>query len=170
MMACPIYPPGLAMRQLAVRRESIESRDAHELIMALNAELAHRYPEPGANHFRLDHDAVLPGRGAFVIARDDRLPVGCGAIRRMDPTTAEIKRMYVVPKHRGMGAGHAILEKLEHVARELGVTRIVLETGERQPDAIALYEHSGFVRIQPFGEYVDSPLSVCMEKVLVAAK
>jgi GNAT superfamily N-acetyltransferase len=159
------------MRQLTVRRESIESRDAHELIMALNAELSHRYPEPGANHFRLDAEEVLPGRGAFVIARtDQRMPVGCGAIRRMDAATAEIKRMYVIPKHRGMGAGRAILEKLEQVALELGVTRIVLETGERQPEAIALYEHGGFARIPLFGEYADSPISVCMEKVLPLAR
>jgi GNAT superfamily N-acetyltransferase len=159
------------MRLLVVRRESIESRDAHVLIMALNAELAHRYPEPGANHFRLDIEEVLPGRGAFVIARaDQRIPIGCGAIRRMDTTTAEVKRMYVVPKHRGMGVGRAILEKLEHVARELAVTRIVLETGERQPESIALYQHCGFVKIPLFGEYVDSPLSICMEKTLASAK
>ena len=159
------------MRLLAVRRESIESRDAHVLIMALNAELSHRYPEPGANHFHLDIEEVLPGRGAFVIARaEQRVPIGCGAIRRMDSTTAEIKRMYVVPQRRGMGAGKAILEKLEQVAHELAVTRIVLETGERQPEAIALYEHRGFVKIPPFGEYTDSPLSVCMEKTLTPAK
>lgn len=139
--------------------------------MALNAELAHRYPEPGATHFRLDSDEVLPGRGAFVIARtEQRLPVGCGAIRRMDAGTAEIKRMYVIPKHRSMGAGRAILEKLEHVALELGVTRIVLESGVRQPEAIALYEHSGFVKVPLFGEYVGSPLSVCMEKALPLGK
>jgi GNAT superfamily N-acetyltransferase len=159
------------MRQLTVRRESIESRDAHELIMALNAELAHRYPEPGANHFHLDVEAVLPGRGAFVIARSEqRIPIGCGAIRRMDSTTAEVKRMYVVPKHRSMGAGRAILEKLEQVAHELAVQRIVLETGERQQEAIALYEHCGYVKIPLFGEYADSPLSVCMEKTLAPAK
>jgi GNAT superfamily N-acetyltransferase len=88
----------------------------------------------------------------------------------MDSTTAEVKRMYVVPKHRSMGAGRAILEKLEHVARELAVNRIVLETGERQQEAIALYEHCGYVKIPLFGEYTDSPLSVCMEKTLAPAK
>jgi GNAT superfamily N-acetyltransferase len=56
------------------------------------------------------------------------------------------------------------------VARELGVARIVLETGERQPEAIALYEHCGFVKIPRFGEYTDSPLSICMEKTLQPAK
>ena len=158
------------MRSLAVRRESIESRDAYELIMALNAELAHRYPEPGANHFRLDADEVMPGRGAFVIARTERTPLGCGAIRKMDAATAEIKRMYVVPKHRGLGVGHAILQKLEAVARDLGVTRIVLETGERQPESVLLYQRFGFVQIPWFGEYIGSPLSVCMEKTLPPAK
>ena len=88
----------------------------------------------------------------------------------MDNQTAEIKRMYVAPRHRGAGVGKAIVEKLEQVARELGVARIVLETGERQPQALALYEHNGFARIPSFGEYQSSPLSICMEKVLPPAK
>jgi GNAT superfamily N-acetyltransferase len=88
----------------------------------------------------------------------------------MDTSTAEIKRMYVMPNHRGMGAGRAILEKLEQVARELGVVRIVLEAGERQPEALALYGHCGYRKIPLFGEYVASPLSVCMEKPLAPAK
>jgi putative acetyltransferase len=159
------------MRLFTVRRESIESREAHELIMALNAELSHLYPEPGANHFRLDVQEVMPGRGAFLIARtEQRVAVGCGALRRVDSQTAEIKRMYVSPRHRGAGVGRAIVEKCEQVARELGVSRIVLETGERQPEALTLYAHCGFARIPAFGEYENSPLSICMEKVLPPAK
>lgn len=154
------------MRSLVVHRESIESRAAYELITALNAELSHRYPEPGANHFRLNVDEVAPGRGAFLIARSENVPIGCGAIRRMDETTAEIKRMYVAPNHRGLGVGREMVRKLEGVAHDLGVQRLVLETGVRQPEAIALYRRCGFVEIPAFGEYVDSPLSICMEKTL----
>lgn len=152
------------MRSLVIRRESIESHDASELIAALNAELSHRYPEPGANHFRLHAEEVVPGRGAFLIARVERIPVGCAAIRRMDAVTAEIKRMYVIPKHRGLGIGRELMQHLEHVALELGVQRIVLETGVRQPESLALYKRMGFEQIPLFGEYLGSSLSICMEK------
>ncbi len=158
------------MRSLVVHRESLESRAAYELITALNAELSHRYPEPGATHFRLSAEEVAPGRGAFMIARSENIPVGCGAIRRLDATTAEIKRMYVAPNHRGVGIGREILKKLETIALDLGVHRLVLETGPRQPESIALYRRCGFVEIPPFGEYVDSPLSLCMEKSLPLRK
>lgn len=125
-----------------------------------------RYPEQGANHFRLDADEVSEGRGAFFVAYQGASPVACGAIRRHEATTAEIKRMYVVPEWRGRGLSRVVLEKLEAEGRRLGVTRLVLETGDRQSEALALYERSGFVRIPRFGEYVGSPLSVCMAKEL----
>jgi putative acetyltransferase len=158
------------MRSLSIRRESIESRNAYELIDALNAELAHRYPDPGASYFRLHAEEVVPGRGAFLIARSERTPVGCGAIRRIDPATAEIKCMYVPPKHRGAGIGRELLQKLEIISRELGVVRIVLEVGERQSEALHLYRNFGFTLTPSFGEYVGSRVSVCMEKQLAPAK
>jgi putative acetyltransferase len=158
------------MRDLLIRRESIESRAALELIAELNAELSHRYPEEGANHFRLDVADVQPGRGAFLIARVDQQPVACGAVRRIDEQTGEMKRMYVLPKYRRAGVGGAMVVRLEEAARGLGVGRLVLETGVRQPDAIALYKRHGFTEVPLFGEYVNSPLSVCMAKELNIGK
>ncbi len=149
-----------------VRREALDSEAARVLIEALNAELLARYPEEGATHFRLDPEEVRAGRGAFVVAWADAEAVGCGAVRRLDDEVAEIKRMYVVPAVRGRRIGEAVLAALESEARRLGVTRLVLETGERQPEAMALYARSGFTVVDPFGEYVDSPLSVCMSKDL----
>ena len=154
---------------LTVRPALLGSPEAQALIAELNAELSVRYPEPGANHFRLDEDEVARGRGAFLVAyREDRSgePVGCGAVRMMDATTAEVKRMYVVPSARGLGLGRQILAAIEVEARALGASRLVLETGDRQHEALALYERAGFARIAPFGEYVGSPLSVCMGKEL----
>jgi GNAT superfamily N-acetyltransferase len=151
---------------LEIRREAIASATAARMIAALNDELSALYPETGANHFRLDTEEVLEGRGAFLLAVRRGRPVGCGAIRRLDEHTAEIKRMYVAPEARGAGVGRAVLRALEGEARQLGVTRIVLETGERQLRALALYESSGFVQIPAWGEYVGSPVSVCMEKRL----
>ena len=117
------------MSSLRIERADIQSAEASRLIAALNAELAAAYADiPGANHFRLDVDEVAPGRGAYLIAWRDGVPVGCGAVRRIDGDTAEIKRMYVAPGARGAGVGRGIVQALERHARELGVTRLVLET------------------------------------------
>ncbi|HKA89537.1 MAG TPA: GNAT family N-acetyltransferase [Haliangiales bacterium] len=151
---------------LSLARETLLSDVAQALIARLNAELDVQYPEEGANHFRLDPDEVSPGRGVFLVARLDGEPVGCGALRRLDDTTAELKRMFVDPATRGRGVGRALLDALEREAAALGVRRLVLETGERQREALALYRRSGFVPTAPWGDYIDSPLSLCMEKVL----
>lgn len=158
--------PGDPDTTISLRPVALASPDAQALIAALNAELAERYPEPGANHFRLDETEVGPGRGAFVVAYRGGEPLGCGAVRLVDATTSELKRMYVSPAARGLGLGRRILEALEVEARTLGAVRLVLETGERQHAAVALYERAGFTRIAPFGEYVGSPLSLCMAKEL----
>ncbi|HEY7075127.1 MAG TPA: GNAT family N-acetyltransferase [Solirubrobacteraceae bacterium] len=151
---------------LTVARADIRSPEAQALIRALNGELSSRYPEDGATHFRLDADEVAPGRGAFLIAQRAGTPIGCGAVRRLATGTAEIKRMYVRPEARGQRVGAAVLGALEAEARALGCARLVLETGVRQVEALALYERAGFGRIPPFGEYAGSPLSVCMAKDL----
>ncbi len=152
-----------------IRREDLLSPLASELILALNAELTERYPEDGANFFSLHADEVSEGRGAFLVAYCDDLPIGCGAVRRIDATSAEIKRMYVAPDFRGHGIGRIILRALEAEARNLGARRLLLETGPRQPEAIALYARAGFERIPLYGAYADTPhpdLSVCMAKEL----
>jgi GNAT superfamily N-acetyltransferase len=161
-------PKGGCVRgnDVELRREDLASAVASALIAALNAELTERYPEEGANHVQLDAEEVAEGRGAFLVAYVDGRPLGCGAVRRLDPQTAEIKRMYVDPAARGRGVGRRVLAALEVEARRLGARRLVLETGERQPESLALYARAGFTRIPLFGEYVGSPLSVCMEKAL----
>ena len=154
------------LSDIEIRGADINSSTAAELITALNAELKKQYPEEGATHFRLGSDEVAEGSGAFLIGYAKGNPIGCGAIRKLDADTAEIKRMYVVPEARGKGISKKMLRALEEEGRRLGVRRIVLETGERQIEAMALYAGAGFVRIPLFGEYLDSPLSVCMAKDL----
>jgi len=158
-----VAPPSDAV---TVERTDVRSPGARALIEALNAELLSRYPEPGTDHFELDADEVAPGRGAFLIASRAGEAVGCGAVRRIDPGTGEIKRMYVSPPARGFGLGRTVLAALEAEARALGLVRLVLETGVRQPEAIALYERAGFSRIGPFGAYEAHALSVFMGKDL----
>jgi putative acetyltransferase len=146
------------------------------LVTALNVELSALYPEPGATHFRLDPGEVAPGAGAFLVARWSGRPIGCGALRHLreadltrelGPRVGELKRMYVAPELRGKGIGRALLTRLEAEARALGLTRLVLETGTRQTEALALYRRAGFTEIPAYGEYSASTgTSVCFEKVL----
>ena len=154
------------MAGVSVQKASVGSPIVQALISALDAEITERYPEEDANFFRLDEDEIAPGRGALLVATVDGEVVGCGAVRRLDDTDAEIKRMYVTPSFRGRGIGRALLAALESEARSLGATRLVLETGERLFEAITLYERTGFTIIPPFNEYVGARLSLCMGKDL----
>lgn len=157
------------MTELEIKPVALASAEAQELIAALNAELDERYPEAGANHFRLDAEEVAEGRGAFFIARLGGELAGCGAVRLAGPRTAEVKRMFVRRDLRGRGIAVRILATLEAEALRLGAERLVLETGQRQFESVALYRRAGFVAIDRYGEYVDSPLSLCMGKPLSGA-
>ncbi len=139
--------------------------DAASLILELNAYLDDIY-DPGDNHFRLDPEEVGERRGVFVVARVDGLPVGCGAVRLTSDGRAEVKRMYVRPGRQGQGLGRAILHNLEEHARSLGATGLLLEMGDSQPHARALYESFGFRPVPCWGEYLGTPSSVCLGKDL----
>jgi GNAT superfamily N-acetyltransferase len=105
--------------------------------------------------------------GVFLVVRDDDgAAVACGGIARFDGERAELKRMYVVPAARGRGLGRRILVELEDAARGLGYTGVVLETGDRQPEALGLYESSGYERIPCYPPYDSRALSLCFEKRL----
>ena len=152
---------------ISLQRADLTSQPVQELIAALNAELSGVYPEPGANHFGLDPADVAPGRGVFLVAYRDGRPVGCGAMRLLDSKTGELKRMYVEPALRRAGIGRRLVEALEAEARRLGAASLVLETGTRQADALALYVRCGFTRIPLYGEYCLSPAtSICLGKPL----
>jgi putative acetyltransferase len=154
--------------ELEIRRSTLASPDAARLIAALNAELTATFPEPGATHFSLTGAQVESGDGAFVVAYLDEQAVGCGAVRRIDQATAELKRMYVAPSARGRGIGRALVQELERQAKALGVTKVVLETGTRLAPAIKLYEGMGYTPIPLFGEYLLSPqTSLCLGKSLL---
>jgi putative acetyltransferase len=154
--------------KISIRNELLTSPIAAELILALNAELSGRYPEDGATHFHVEPDEVQASRGVFLVASLDGAPAACGALRVIAPGVGELKRMYVVPALRGRGLGQRVLDALEHEAVLRNVKRLVLETGSRQPEALAMYRNAGFQQIPPFGEYEGSPLSLCMEKWLRA--
>ena len=155
------------LESIRIARAQLTDDASRVLIESLNAELTGAYPEPGATHFGLDPAEVSGGRGAFLVIYQEETPVGCGAVRRLDSETAELKRMYVSPAVRGRGLGRRLIAALESEARALGVGRLILETGIRQSAALALYRATGFESIPLYGEYLGSPeTSICLGKVL----
>src|SRR3979490_399062 len=151
---------------LDITTDPFDSDDGRRLIAALDAGLAALYPPEQRFGPNLKAEHLEDGRGTFLVARDGGRAVGCGAIRVLDPTTAEAKRMYVEPDHRGKGVGWAVLVGPADAARQLGVRRLVLETGIHQEAAISLYRRAGFTQLDCWGEYATSPSSICFEKNL----
>jgi GNAT superfamily N-acetyltransferase len=158
----PSQGPGSSIE---VQPEPLDGPVAAHLARRLIEELDRRYPEQ-ENGGPLDPTEVVPPTGIFLVARLDGEPAGCGALRRLDDGVTEVKRMYVEPWARGHGVARRLLAGLEQAALRLGYAAIRLETDIRQPEAIGLYESSGYRRISAYGEYVDSPLNVCFEKAL----
>ncbi len=101
-----------------------------------------------------------------VVAYLGETPVGCGAIKEYSPEVMEVKRMYVPLAHRSQGIASLVLKELEKWARELGYKKCILETGKKQPEAIRLYEKSGYKRIPNYGQYSGVENSVCYEKAI----
>jgi putative acetyltransferase len=150
--------------RLTVEAEPFESDDARRLIAALDAHLASRYPPEQRFGPNLKPEHLAPGLGTFLIARAGGRAIGCGALRLLDETTAEVKRMYVEPELRGQGVAKQVLDHLESDAASLGARRLVLETGVHQVEAIGLYLRAGYEPIDCWGEYASSATSVCYEK------
>ena len=95
-----------------------------------------------------------PPGGTFLVAMEDDVPVACGGLRTLAPGVGEVKRMYVVPSARRRGHARRLLEALERCARELGHERVRLDTNAAQPEALLLYEASGYGEI---ADYNGSP-------------
>jgi GNAT superfamily N-acetyltransferase len=152
---------------LEIRPADPFGAEATMLIARLSAELAAMYPEysdSGTGAFQ-PADAAAP-RSAFLIAWLDGRPVGCAAVRPMEPGIAEFKRLYVEPDVRRQGIAGRLLAALEEKAREFGYVAVRLETGIRQPGSIRASESAGYQRIANYGIYAGNPLSVCFEKRL----
>ena len=134
-------------------RKLIESLDVYMLAL---------YPSESTH--RVD-TAILASRNArFFSALCDGMLVGCGGIL-MEHDYAEIKRIFVSPKARGLGIGRKLMERLEVESRQLGFKLLRLETGIYQPEALALFKAMGFIPRLSFGDYPNNdPNSIFMEK------
>jgi GNAT superfamily N-acetyltransferase len=144
--------------------------DAAPLIAELQRFFVVRYGEEDLTP--VDPAQFAPPRGLFLIAYLDDRAVACGGWRvhdGPDGPEAELKRMYVSPAVRGRGVGRAVLAELERTAVEAGYRRMVLETGVKQPEALALYQSAGYVEVPKFGYYAEVPSAVHLGKTIGAA-
>ena len=149
---------------IAVAVESPLQDDVRELVAELNATLLELTPPEFVFHMTVEQMAE-PTTTVF-IAREDGRAVGCGALKRHEGGVGEVKRMFTRPSHRGRKIGAEIVRHVEALAREKGLKRLVLETGDRHPAAWTVYERAGFTRCGPVLDYPDSKWSVFYEKSL----
>lgn len=145
----------------SIVEERPDTPDAMQLIAELDAALTPLYAAESRHGFSVDK--LLREGVAFFVTRHEGTPAGCGGVKLFGTEYAEIKRMYVRPKFRGLGLGRLMLNHLADYSRRQGVTLLRLETGIHQKEAISLYEGYGFRRIPPFGEYREDPVSLCYE-------
>ena len=142
------------MAEITITSAPPDGAEAIACLRAYYDELDERFPEgfdPGRTT-SADVDELTPPHGDLLLVRDGGRAVGVGCVKLLaDRTTAEVKRMWVAPDHRGRGVGGRLLRRLEARARELGATRAVLDT-RRLLGAVPLYERHGYVATEPFND------------------
>ena len=144
-------------------RTSSTDQDFIALVKLLDQELAIVDGDDHAFYHQFNSINVLKHT---IVLYENNIPVGCGAIKKFDDTSAEVKRMYTLTETRGKGVATKVLLELEKWAKELNYKYTILETGKRLPDAIALYQKNGYEIIPNYGQYVGIENSVCFRKEL----
>jgi len=152
---------------VTVEQESPLQGEVAELVRQLNEYLSSLTPDE-FNFFMSVEEMNEPATTLFVARNEAGKAVGIGALRREDAELAEVKRMYTLPEVRRQGVGGKLLDAIVKLARDEGVAKLVLETGNEHPDAWRLYESRGFTRCGPVLDYPDSEWSVFYEKPLRA--
>lgn len=152
----PSYP--LPVSEIEIRAVRYDSPVARQVVTAALADLAVRYGG-GGDETPVEAAEFDPPNGVFLVAYLGGQPVGCGGWRSHGDSgeTAELKRMFTAAEARGRGVARAVLAAVERSARDQGRKRIILECGDQQPEAIAMYQSGGYERIENFGFYRDSP-------------
>jgi GNAT superfamily N-acetyltransferase len=157
----PVLRDGRVVRLTAV---PYEDPVAHALVARVQAEYTVRYGGPDAA--AVDPAEFRPPGGLFLVAEVDGVPAGCGAWRVHGPGVVEVKRMYVEPGFRRLGLAGLVLGALESSAAAAGHGSVVLNSGDRQPEALAFYERAGYARVPGYGVYADAPGAVFLGKDL----
>ena len=144
-------------------RTDSSNRHFVDLVKLLDADLAIR---DGDEHAFYDQFNKIDIIRHVVVAFNNDVPISCGAFKEYDSGTVEIKRMFTLMDYRGQGLASSVLSELEKWAKELSYRRCILETGIKQPEAIKLYEKSGYSQISNYGQYAGVENSRCFEKLL----
>jgi DNA-binding MarR family transcriptional regulator/predicted GNAT family acetyltransferase len=142
----------LSASSIEVRVEPPDTADARWCLNEYFRDLAQRFDsgfDPARSNPAADED-LTPPAGYFLVARVDGTIAGCGALKRIDPGIAEIKRMWTAPGMRGRGVARRVLQTLESIARELGVATLRLETNRTLIEAQALYRQQGYAEVPAF--------------------
>lgn len=152
------------MNTITVKRTDCADPDFIKLVNQLTLELRVRNGSVMQEFF--EQFNIIADVDTVVLAYCDGEPAGCGCFKAFEEGSVEVKRMFTIPEKRGLRIAAMILAELEAWAREMGNTRIVLETGTRLQEALALYTRSGYVRVAQWGQYIGVAESVCMGKEL----
>jgi putative acetyltransferase len=158
--------PIIGADTVTIAAETPDQPEVRAFFAASEAYMGALYPAE-SNHF-VDAAHLAQSNVIFLVARRDGVAIGCGAVVKTANGSGEIKRMWLDPAARGLKLGARLLDTLEATARHDGVHVLQLETGIHQPEAISLYRRAGFVEIAPFGDYQPDPLSLFMEKRMIA--
>mgnify|MGYP001266242939 FL=1 len=148
---------------ITIKRTNSDDTNFQELVKLLDLELQERDGEEHVFYATLNKTNTL---NYVVVAYDQNEAIGCGALRNYSNDTMEVKRMFVPLNKRGQGIASTVLSALEIWCRELGIKKCILETGKKQPEAIALYKKNHYNIIPNFGKYEGVENSVCFEKEL----
>lgn len=152
---------------ISIDRTDSENLDFQQLVAELDKDLAIRNGD--ANDFFAQFNKIDLIKNVVVVFENEQA-VACGAMKEFDASTMEIKRMFVPIDMRGKGLASLVLLELENWAKELGYAKLVLETGDKMPEAIGLYHKSNFKIIANYGQYVNVASSICFEKQIGALK
>tara|TARA_B100000953_G_scaffold140938_1_gene116683 strand:+ start:37850 stop:38299 length:450 start_codon:yes stop_codon:yes gene_type:complete len=148
---------------IEIKRTSSSEIDFQHLVSELDWELSTRNGE--TNEFFAQYNKIDQIKNVIIATIDDK-PVGCGAMKAYDSDTMEIKRMFVPIEMRGKGIAVHILKNLEKWAKEMNYSKCILETGNKMPEAIRLYEKSNYKVVPNYGQYNGIEDSICFEKHL----
>ncbi len=146
---------------IEIKRTNSQNEDFIQLVAALDKDLAIR---DGDEHGFYAQFNKISNLNYVVVVYNNQLPVACGAIKPYEPNCMEVKRMFVPEPERGKGWASMVLKELEKWAFELGTSKLILETGLKQPEAIALYRKNNYIVIPNYGQYANIENSVCFEK------
>lgn len=149
---------------LKILRTDSGDNDFLELVKELDKDLAERDGKERDFYNRFNKLDKI--KNVIVVYEGD-IPAGCGAVKKYSDDTMEVKRMFTLPQYRSRGIASLVVAELERWAMELGYSKCILETGKRQPEAIALYKKSGYKIIPNYDQYINIANSVCFLKTIV---